>query len=96
MARYSGSIPSVFWAYQCGNIAVSTLLKLVLPLSLNGISLAYPIFTLKVVLLLWMNDYPQRNSFLGLVFFIIAVLDVISMFIFGSFSIFSVLYVRFM
>ena len=92
MARYSGSIPSVFWAYQCGNIGVSALLKLVLPLSINGINLAHPLFVAKLMLLLWMVDYPQRHSFLGLVFFLVACLDVIAMMMFGSFSIFSVLY----
>ena len=92
MARYSGSIPSVFWAYQCGNIGVSALLKLLLPLSISGINLAHLLFVAKVMLLLWMVDYPQRHSFLGLIFFLVACLDVVAMMMFGSFSIFSLLY----
>ncbi|MDX1781116.1 MAG: hypothetical protein R3256_07325 [Thalassovita sp.] len=71
------------------NFLVSFLVWAISPLSVNGINLIYPLFSLKVIALLWFNGYPQNRSFFSLLFFLFACADVFVFYLFGSFSIYS-------
>ncbi|MFY0660796.1 MAG: hypothetical protein JXR15_09910 [Shimia sp.] len=92
MSKLQGSDPKVFWVFQLCNIGASALLKVFLPLTVGGINLAYPLFAAKIILLIWMTDFPQRRSLTALAFFILVCLDVCAMLLAGSFSIFSWVY----
>lgn len=77
------------FVFQAWNFLLSFVVWLVFPLSVSGVNLAYPLFSLKVIALLWFNTYPRDKSFFSLVFFGLACADVFTIFLFGSFSIYS-------
>jgi hypothetical protein len=92
MSKLQGSDPKTFWIFQLCNIGASALLRVFLPLTVGGVNLAYPLFAAKVILLLWMTDFPQRRTITAVAFFVVACLDVSAMLLAGSFSIYTWLY----
>lgn len=84
-----GSDPAkTFLWFQAVNFALSILIRLI-PLNVAGVSMAYPLFSLKVMALIWFNTYPQERAPWSRAFFIFACLDVACIFLFGAFSIYS-------
>lgn len=78
-----------FYTFQAVNVLLSVIVWLLFPLSAAGFNLAYPVFALKVIALIWYNDCPSNKSFYSVMFFGFACADVLAIFLFGSFSIFS-------
>ena len=78
-----------FYAFQATNFLLSVFVWLLFPLSVAGFNLAYPLFSLKVIALILYNDYPSDKSLYSVLFFAFACVDVLVIFLFGSFSIFS-------
>ncbi len=75
--------------FQSVNIVVSIFVWFLFPLSISGFNVAYPLFSLKVIALIWFNEYPYERSLYSMIFFVLACVDVFTIFLFGSFSIFS-------
>ena len=82
-------------AVQMVNLAVTILIGLGLFQGFGGPAFINILFALKMIALLYYNDYPARRDIFSLLFFIIAVTEVILIFVFGSFSIYSFAYVSF-
>lgn len=77
----------IFWLSV--NLILSIIVWIALPISIAGISIAFPIFAAKICVLILINDYPLDSSACSMSLFLLSCLDVVVMFLFGSFSIFS-------
>ncbi|MCF7702146.1 hypothetical protein [Loktanella sp. M215] len=80
-------------AFQMVNLGVTILIRLGIPFDIRGGGFISILFALKMIALLYWNDYPAQRDRYALLFFVIAVTEVILVFVFGSFSIYSFAYV---
>ncbi len=78
--------------FHLANLMISIPVTLVLPLSISGFNMAYPLFSLKVIALLYFNEFPLKKDPFSVAFFAIACVEIALMFLMGSFSFFTFLF----
>lgn len=81
--------------FQAINLFVSLPVFLFLPSAILWKGIIYVLFSAKVIALIYWNDFPAKKDPYSLVFFVIACIEVILLFLTGSFSIYTFLFSRF-
>lgn len=83
-----------FLWFQAINLLVSLPVFLFLPSSVLRKAIIYVLFSAKVIALIYWNDFPAKKDPYSLAFFVIACIEVILLFLTGSFSIYTFLFSR--
>lgn len=84
----------IFW-FQAINLFVSLQVFLFFPSAILWKGVIYVLFSAKVIALIYWNDFPAKKDPYSLVFFAIACIEVILLFLTGSFSIYTFFFSRF-
>lgn len=78
--------------FQAVNLVASVLVYVVKPASLFGSVFVFQLFSVKIIALLYFNDYPQKKDKYSFVFFALACVETALFFSTGSFSIYTFLF----
>lgn len=84
----------IFW-FQAINLFVSLQVFLFFPSAILWKGVIYVLFSAKVIALIYWNDFPAKKDPYSLLFFAIACIEVILLFLTGSFSIYTFFFSRF-
>lgn len=87
----SRSAKTLFW-FQAVNLVATVLVMTIVPTNIGGLSVIYALFSIKVIALIYFNEFPAKKNAYSVVFFALACVEVFLLFLTGSFSIFSFLY----
>lgn len=75
--------------FQAGNLLVSAAVLAAIPVDVRRTALIYGLFAIKVIMLIYFNDFPAKKDVFSAIFFGLACIEVILLFLFGSFSIYT-------
>ncbi len=81
-------------AFQAVNFVASVPIYAMAPFSVFGLSVIYQIFSIKVVALIYFNDFPLQKDKFSIVFFALACIETVLLFSSGAFSIYTFLFSR--
>ncbi|NVO25761.1 hypothetical protein [Donghicola mangrovi] len=77
--------------FQAGNFLVSLAVLASRPLGIQGSALIYALIGIKVIFLIYFNDYPAKKDVFSIAFFGLASIEVVLLFLCGSFSMYTFL-----
>lgn len=75
--------------FQLANLVVSFIVWLISPLSEFESALVFQLFGIKLIVLLWLNEFPTKRTIYDKIFFGLSVADIVTFNIFGSFSLYT-------
>tara|TARA_R110002126_G_scaffold289977_1_gene446034 strand:+ start:10434 stop:10712 length:279 start_codon:yes stop_codon:yes gene_type:complete len=81
--------------FQAGNLLVSLAVLAAIPVDVRGTALIYMLFAIKVIMLIYLNDFPEKKDVFSAIFFGLACIEVILLFVTGSFSVYTFVFNRF-
>lgn len=81
--------------FQAGNLLVSLAILAAIPVGLQGSAMIQVLFAIKVITLIYLNDYPAKKDVFSVIFFGLASIEVILLFLTGSFSVYTYVIARF-
>lgn len=89
----SPSLQKLIW-FQVLNFVASLLVYATTPVSVFGLSVIYQLFGVKIIALIYFNDFPHKKDKYSFVFFSLACIETLLLFSAGSFSIYTFLFSR--
>jgi uncharacterized membrane protein len=81
--------------FQILNFVMSCLVYMIFPRDMFGFAVIYVIFSIKLIALLYLNDYPEKKDKFSITFFALACIEIILLFWTGSFSIYTFAFSQF-